>query len=64
MADLREFNFVVTLVFLLKKIESDDKTKYDTFYSHPKEKQLLIKVTFMMYLNQSKLQLYQTYKYL
>ena len=30
------FKFVTTLVLELRKIESDDKTKYDTFYSHSK----------------------------
>ena len=30
------FNFVTTLVLVLKKIESEDKTKYDLFYSHSK----------------------------
>ena len=28
--------FGTTLVLLFKKIESDDKTKYDTFFSHSK----------------------------
>ena len=27
---------MTTLVLVLKKIESDDKTKYNTFYSHSK----------------------------
>ena len=27
---------MATLVLVFKKIESDDKTKYDTFYSNPK----------------------------
>ena len=34
MSDLRGFKFVATLVLVLKKIENEDKTKYDTFYSH------------------------------
>ena len=52
--ELRKFKFVVTLV-LFKKIEIYDETKYDTFDSHSKakQKQLLMKVTLMMYLNQS-----------
>ena len=33
MTESRGFKFVTTLV---KKIRSDDKTKYDTFYSHSK----------------------------
>ena len=36
MTELRGFKFVTTLVLVLKKIESDDKIKYDTFYSHSK----------------------------
>ena len=36
MSDLREFKFIATLVLVLKKIENEDKTKYDTFYSHSK----------------------------
>ena len=36
MSDLRGFKFVATLVLVLKKIENEDKTKYDTFYSHSK----------------------------
>ena len=27
---------MATLVLVFKKLESDDKTKYDTFYSHSK----------------------------
>ena len=33
---LRAFPFVATLVLVFKKIESDDKTRYDTFYSNSK----------------------------
>ena len=36
MAKLRVFTFVTTLVLVFKKIESNDKTKYDTFYSNSK----------------------------
>ena len=62
MSELRGFKYVTTLVLALKKIKSEDKTKYNTFYSHSKAKKLLMEVTLMMYLNQSILQLYQTYK--
>ena len=33
---LRAFKFVKTLVLVLKKMESKDKTKYDNFYSSSK----------------------------
>ena len=53
---------MTTVLLVLKKIESEDKTKYDTFYSC--FKQILMKLTLMTYLNQSILQLYQAYKHL
>ena len=34
MAKLGGLKIVTALVLVLKKIESNDKTKYDTFYSH------------------------------
>ena len=36
MTESREFKFVTTLVSEFKKIECDDETKYDTFYSNSK----------------------------
>ena len=36
LTQLKGFKFVATLVLVFKKIESEDKTKYDTFYSHSK----------------------------
>ena len=36
MTELRGFTFVTVLVSVLKKIESDDKTKCNTFYSDSK----------------------------
>ena len=33
---LRGFEFMTTLVLMLTKKESEDKTKYGTFYPHPK----------------------------
>ena len=36
LTDLKEFKSVTTLVLEFKKIESDDKTKYSTFYSSSK----------------------------
>ena len=32
LTELSRFEFVTTLVLVLKKIESEDKTKHDTFY--------------------------------
>ena len=57
---LRMFKLVTTLVLEFKKMESDDKTIYSTFYSNSKQKQFLMKVTLMMYLNQCILPLCQT----
>ena len=36
MTQLKGFKFVTTLVFVFKKIESEDKTKNDTFFSNSK----------------------------
>ena len=36
MTEVRGFKFVTTLVLVLKEIESQDKAKYDIFYSHSK----------------------------
>ena len=36
LSKLSGFNFVTTLVLVFKKIESEDKTKYDTLYSKSK----------------------------
>ena len=38
---LKGFKFVTTLVLVFKKIESEGKTKYDTFYSHSKAKTII-----------------------
>ena len=35
-SELRGFEFVKTLVFMFEKIESEDKTKNETFYSNSK----------------------------
>ena len=35
-SELRGFKFVTTLVLNFKKIKSEDKTKYDNFYSSSK----------------------------
>ena len=60
LTQLKGFKFVTTLVLLFKKIESENKTMYDTFYSHSKAGTIINKVTFMMCLNQSILKLYET----
>ena len=63
MSELKGFKFVTILVLVLKKIESDDKTKYGTFYSLSKAETIINESVFDdNYLNQSILQLYQTYK--
>ena len=36
LSQLKGFKFVTTLVLVFKKIESEDKTKYDSFYSSSK----------------------------
>ena len=36
LTQLKSFKFVTTLVLVFKKIESEDKTKYDNFYSSSK----------------------------
>ena len=44
LTELKGFKFVTTLVLKFKKIENNDKTKHDTFYSN--QKQLLMKLKF------------------
>ena len=53
---------MITRVLEFKKIESDDETKYSTFYSSSKAETIIMRVILIMYLNQSIVQLYQTYK--
>ena len=38
LTQLRAFKFVARLVLVFKKIDSEDKTKYDNFYSNSKKK--------------------------
>ena len=61
LSESRGLKFVTTLVLVFKKIEREDKTKYDTFYLNS-QKHLSKKVILMMYLNQCILQLCQAYK--
>ena len=42
MTQLKAFKFVTTLVLWFKKIESEDKTKYDTFYLSSKAELVII----------------------
>ena len=53
---------MTTLVLEFKKIEVMIKQNITLFIQIQKQKQLLMKITLMMYMNQSILQLYQTYK--
>ena len=60
LTELKDFTFVTTLVLEFKKIEQ--KQNMIPFIRTQKQKQVLIKVTMIMYLNRSILQLYQIYK--
>ena len=65
LSELRGFKFVTTLVLVIEKIERKYKTKYDNFYSNSKPEVIINESdidALMMCLNQSILQLYQTYK--
>ena len=57
LSGLRYFKFVTAIV-----LESGDKKNMVPFIQTQSQKQLLLKATLMMYLNQSILQLCQTYK--
>ena len=41
MTQLKGFKLVTTLVLVFKKAKSEDKTKYDTFYSNSKAKMIV-----------------------
>ena len=43
MTELRGFKFVATLVLVFKKVESDNKAKYDTFCSNSKAEVIINK---------------------
>ena len=45
MTQLNGFKFATTLVLVFKKIESEEKTKYDTFYSHSKAERIINETT-------------------
>ena len=55
LTQLKGFKFVTTLVLehLLKKIESEDKTKYGSFYSSSKTEIIINEKILMMCSNQS-----------
>ena len=57
LTQLKGFKFVTTLALVFKKIESEDKTKHDNFYSSSKAETVTNKVTLAMCFNQSMLQL-------
>ena len=41
LSELRGFKLVTTPALVLKNIESEDKTKYDTFYLHSKAERII-----------------------
>ena len=41
MTQLKGFKFVTTLVLVFKKVESEDKTKFDNFYSNSKAEMII-----------------------
>ena len=43
MTQLKGFKFVTKLVLVLKETESEDKTKYETFYSNLKAEKIINK---------------------
>ena len=49
MTELRGFKFVATLVLVFKKIEIDDKAKYDTFCSNSKAEVIINKNGISLY---------------
>ena len=61
MTQLTGFKFVATLALVFQKIESEDKTKYENFYSSSKAEIRInesdMMMMMMMCLNQSILQL-------
>ena len=61
MTQLKGFEFVATLVLMFKKMESEDKTKYDNFYSSSKA-EIIISENDIDGVYESILQLQQTYK--
>ena len=61
LTELRGFEFVTTLILVFGEITKESMT---LFVQTEKEKLLSMKVTLMVYLNQSILQLYQTYQHL
>ena len=63
LTELKGFKFVTTLALKFKKKQKMMIKQNMTLFTHTqKQKQLLMKLTLMMCLNQSILQLYQTYK--
>ena len=63
MTQIKGFKLVTAVVLVYKKTESDDKKNMTPFIRSQKQKQILVKVTLMIYLNQSILLLYKTNKH-
>ena len=57
--EFRGFKFLATLVIVFKRKGSEHKRKYDNFFHTQKQKQLSMKATVIICLNQSILNLYQ-----
>ena len=57
LTEIRGFKFVTTSILKFKKIENNVETKFIIFILTQKQKQLLMKVILMIYLNQFVLQL-------
>ena len=62
LTQLKGFKFATALVLVFKRIDREDTINAILFIHTQKDEKLSMKVTLMMCLNQSKLQLYQTYK--
>ena len=41
LTQLKGFKFATALVLVFKRIDSEDKTKYDTIYSHSKGRKII-----------------------
>ena len=59
---LKGFKFMTSLVWEFKKMQSSDETKYRPFTYSQRLKQLLIRAKLVLYLNQSTVRLYKTYR--
>ena len=62
MTRLNGFKFVTTLFLVFKKIEGDDKTRYDNYYSYSRAETNIYESHIDDVFNQSTLQVDQTHK--